>query len=695
MPQWDRPYYPPYSIYQCERPHDQAEGLTQCILREPLKTPDHIRLLKLYPPGWPNRLADKLTRDEDGEIRCDVFQVALASVITPKRPYFATLSYVWGDSNDTRMIKCGRNLVPVTRNLHEALVHIRNLTTPRLLWVDSLCINQADKREKGQQVQRMHFVYGQSHCISWMGVESKDHDDLQSILPAMRRLSEAENHLAQRRIPLGWNAVSDYLHHKSICGLSDLRLFPWATILHCLNRDIFARLWCVQEIILARSNDIRTSRAHIDVGVLASCAHLILRVLNDLFSTGDTSEVLDCIRIPWRDMDQLHLVSDRIDVMLMAGPIPCIKFKREGRPITHVTALSIIDHHSEKECSDPRDHVYGLAALCSLGTSYRIDYSALSLATQEVFANFTLHCIRTTKSLQAFELGYRRTTHRENSNLIPHPSWRHRLWTPGLPSWCPDFAGPKPSIRIISATDDKRNIPLRASNGRPAQLTRLSRRRLGVIGIEIGTIQVCTTTWKRYDEHDPASTSCSTIWQYLASLQTCMNSIESSISAQLRCRLLLDVLSMGQDWKHCPAGKTLAEALPAQTKDRMIYSSLGAAWLIQHVPTIASKAKLTLHRWLDPKDWTDIANQVQDWLYLVNQGTRLFTTDNFGGLIGTGPEGLQTGDVVCVLYGGDLPFILRPDNQGQYLLIGGCYVSGTMHGEALDMGLKEREFLIV
>jgi hypothetical protein len=390
------------------------------------------------------------------------------------------------------MIKCGRKLVPVTKNLYEALVHIRNLTSPRLLWVDSLCINQADKLEKGQQVQRMHLVYGQSHCVSWMGVESEYHDDLQSILPVTRRLSEAENHSFRRRMLLRWNEVNDYLQHKPTYGLSNLRLVPWATMLHCLNRGIFARLWCVQEIILARSNDIRTSRAHIDVGVLACCARLILYILNDLYSTGYKSHVLDKIGLSWQDISQLHLISDRITTMLMSGPIPCIKFKREGRPVTPLTAMSIIDHNSEKECSDPRDHVYGLAALCSLGSSYRIDHSTLSLTTQEVFANFTLHCIRTTKSLEAFELGYRRTAHRENSNLVPHPTWTHRLWTPGLPSWCPDFAGPKPFMRTISATDRKRNDPLRAGKGRPAQLTRLSRQRLGVIGIEIGTIQVCT-----------------------------------------------------------------------------------------------------------------------------------------------------------------------------------------------------------
>jgi hypothetical protein len=144
MPQWNRPYQPPYSIYQSERPCEQAKGLIPCGLRQPLKSPDHIRLLKIYPPGWPDRLPERLAHEDDSRIQCEVFQVSLDSMTTPKRPHFATLSYVWGNSDVTREIYCAKQSVSVTSNLYEALVHVRNLRTPRLLWVDSLCINQAD-----------------------------------------------------------------------------------------------------------------------------------------------------------------------------------------------------------------------------------------------------------------------------------------------------------------------------------------------------------------------------------------------------------------------------------------------------------------------------------------------------------------------------------------------------------------------
>ena len=436
MPQWNYPFDPPYSIYQCERPSDQAPGLISCRLREPLKSPDHIRLLKIYPPGWPNRLAEKLAHEDDSRIQFDVFQVSLSSVTTPDRPYFATLSYAWGDPGVTRKIHCAKKLVSVTLNLYEALVHVRNLRTPRLLWVDSLCINQADKREKAQQVQRMHLIYGQSHCISWMGLESEGEFDLQSVLPIMKWLSEAENNFVAHRLSLTWKNLDHHIQQQPARTASSLQQIPWTKLLHCLNREIFKRLWCVQEIILARSNDVRTSKSRIDIGVLACSARLIFHALEDMDITSPTASVLQSkTNASPSDIRRLTSISNSIYIMLMTAALPCLEFERETGPIQPVSALSIIDSSLRSECSHPRDHVYGLAALCGLGTSYQINYSTSTMTTQEVFADFTLHCLRTTKTLQAFELLNRKTIYRENSKPNVSTSLRHRQWTPGLPTW--------------------------------------------------------------------------------------------------------------------------------------------------------------------------------------------------------------------------------------------------------------------
>lgn len=53
------------------------------------------------------------------------------------------------------------------------------------------------------------------------------------------------------------------------------------------------------------------------------------------------------------------------------------------------------------------------------------------------------------------------------------------------------------------------------------------------------------------------------------------------------------------------------------------------------------------------------------------------------GLVGLGPNWLQTGDSVCILFGADVPFVIRPKNGG-YRLIGECYIHDLMRGQAVD-----------
>lgn len=128
----------------------------------------------------------------------------------------------------------------------------------------------------------------------------------------------------------------------------------------------------------------------------------------------------------------------------------------------------------------------------------------------------------------------------------------------------------------------------------------------------------------------------------------------------------------------------------------MAKKAVSAAWMMRYAPNLARNAGLSLNRKLHPDTWNDVAEDLDNWLTQASFGSRLFTTDNTSAILGTGPDGLYVGDIVAVLFGSDTPFILREvGNQGHYKLIGGCYVSGIMHSEALDMGLEEREFVLI
>jgi hypothetical protein len=68
-------------------------------------------------------------------------------------------------------------------------------------------------------------------------------------------------------------------------------------------------------------------------------------------------------------------------------------------------------------------------------------------------------------------------------------------------------------------------------------------------------------------------------------------------------------------------------------------------------------------------------------------GKKLFGTKE--GYIGVGDVTLQADDLVCVLFGGKVPFILRK-MEGHYRFVGECYLHGIMFGEALGEDLKTR-----
>lgn len=61
------------------------------------------------------------------------------------------------------------------------------------------------------------------------------------------------------------------------------------------------------------------------------------------------------------------------------------------------------------------------------------------------------------------------------------------------------------------------------------------------------------------------------------------------------------------------------------------------------------------------------------------------------GYIGLAPQGAKIGDIVCVIFGGDVPVLLRPDGDG-FILVSESYIHGLMEGEAMkleDIGLSK------
>lgn len=127
-----------------------------------------IRLIELHPGG-----------SNEG-VSCSLITVPLSDLA---REYEA-LSYVWGDHRQRKDVKiyaygtrgpitCD---LSVTSSLHSAMRSLRpRQGHPRTLWIDALCINQDDLKERSSQVARMRHIYRQaSRVIIWLGNGSED-----------------------------------------------------------------------------------------------------------------------------------------------------------------------------------------------------------------------------------------------------------------------------------------------------------------------------------------------------------------------------------------------------------------------------------------------------------------------------------------------------------------------------------------
>ncbi|KAF2022478.1 hypothetical protein EK21DRAFT_12408, partial [Setomelanomma holmii] len=74
-------------------------------------------------------------------------------------PHYTAISYTWGDPKRAVPIRLNGHQVYVMRNLKQALRRLRSLNLGVPIWVDAICINHADSKERTEQVQLMRQIY--------------------------------------------------------------------------------------------------------------------------------------------------------------------------------------------------------------------------------------------------------------------------------------------------------------------------------------------------------------------------------------------------------------------------------------------------------------------------------------------------------------------------------------------------------
>jgi hypothetical protein len=87
-------------------------------------------------------------------LECDLIRTSLAN---PSR--YEKLSYTWGSPELVSQILVNDHELHIHGSLDVALRHLRLKDSPRTLWTDAICINQANTSERSSQVAMMSQVY--------------------------------------------------------------------------------------------------------------------------------------------------------------------------------------------------------------------------------------------------------------------------------------------------------------------------------------------------------------------------------------------------------------------------------------------------------------------------------------------------------------------------------------------------------
>ena len=174
---------------------------------------DEIRLVRLMPGH----------RDSPILVNIETAHLRRSSL-----PAFAALSYTWADDSGDYS---KRSTVFV--NCTQALVSVRELRSERLPWVDQICIDHSQSKDKTRQTSLARDTYMQAFkVLAFIGLASADSDLALSSLKAV--------------------SINSIKHGEAAKFDQDSR-YPFQSL---LGHRFFSRSWVIQEILLARHLEI-------------------------------------------------------------------------------------------------------------------------------------------------------------------------------------------------------------------------------------------------------------------------------------------------------------------------------------------------------------------------------------------------------------------------------------------------------
>ncbi|TVY90273.1 Heterokaryon incompatibility protein 6,OR allele [Lachnellula willkommii] len=276
--------------------------------------------------------------------RDDPIRINLKHTTFADKPKYESLSYTWGSASNVKSIEINSLFVSVRRNLDKALRHFRRKDQERVLWIDAICINQADDAEKSWQVMLMADIYRRAQrVLVWLGII----DEIEHARPkgSSRMMARGrENKTPDEKVR------DDVEYHRALC-----------------SKPYWTRVWIVQEVGAAADLelnwDIRSKNS------------------KKLISKSES----------WN-----HFFDETRSSAPLSNRATELAKQREGRHGDAFLLANLVEAGADALCELPHDKIYGFVAIahdCEDG-SFPVDYSKPLWSLYEDFVKFQYASVR-------------------------------------------------------------------------------------------------------------------------------------------------------------------------------------------------------------------------------------------------------------------------------------------------------------
>ncbi len=552
-------------------------------------------------------------------------------------------------------------------------------TMTELLWIDAICINQEDTEERNAQVLRMASIYQSARrVVVWLGPADKDSEVAMSFVENLEQKFIAKAQCASCTL------LKSYRCHVCIRGIIESHTTSegWDALFRLLSRSWFSRTWVVQELVLAKD---------------------VILLPGPTPSTHVTWEDFECVlasivilQSDWIEgflMDQ----GVNVDVDGFDRAISLAELRRTQTVQNEKGLMRVLRYTIESHCADLRDKIYGVLSLASDG-EVLVPAPDYSLSVAQVYKDLTRSSIITSGNLDHLSFA------RSSATALNVPSWCLDLFENPVTNTIATFGGKsfsasklsRPSLKTSGSTMRMEMIESWPDGMDPEVLTLagfcvdlVDGMGAGLAGSSDDSI---VQPLSRQTAYSTSRDIFKAIW--LAIIAGTDREVFPKLPDDAVGRLFAAQCYLHH--LHSTSGMDSSNGATNQARRDDTLSDLYGWYLVNKDLIISNK---TISAWVTEFREVDVHLEICPprehpqwdsfgWSFRrAIEGRKLMTTEK--GYIGLVPNHVRRGDLLCILFGGKCPVILRKMNDPHrddpyYIVLGESYVHGLMFGEGMD-----------